>query len=137
MAENLVHHLKEAGYRLTTPRLAVLEVIQSAGGYLSPAEVLSRGRELCPTLSRATVYRTLDLLTELGLMRPVYLRDGAPRLACIDDGHHHLICLACGVAIPFDQCVVGDLIQTLANEFGFQIKSHMLELYGLCKECHE
>lgn len=127
--------LKQAGHRLTGPRLAVLEAIESGDGPLSPGEVLERGRQTYPELGRATVYRTLDLLTDLGMLRPVFLGDGGTRVVAVRDGYHHLLCLRCGAAVCFDECVVTDLAATLSERLGFQVKSHLLELFGLCASC--
>lgn len=129
--------LRQAGHRLTGPRLAVLDIIESGDGPLSPAEVLERGRQRYPELGRATVYRTLDLLTDLGVLRPVFLGEGGARVVAVRDGYHHLLCLQCGAAICFDDCVVTDLAQTLGERLGFQVKSHLLELFGLCAGCRD
>ncbi|MGD1994783.1 MAG: transcriptional repressor, partial [Anaerolineae bacterium] len=67
--------------------------------------------------------------------RPIYLGPGGSRIARVEGGHHHLVCLACGSATSFDECPLEDVKQILAQRFGFQVKSHMLELYGLCKDC--
>ena len=137
MTEPLANHLRQAGYRLTAPRRAVLEVLESQNTHLSPAEVLTAGQKIYPALGRATVYRTLELLIELGVLRPVHFGEGILRVARVDGGHHHLVCLGCGAVIHFDECAVGELEQVLAARFGFQIKSHMLEFYGLCQGCRE
>lgn len=135
MGGRLGERLQEAGYRLTAPRRAVLDVVERMEGHLSPPEILERGREVHADLGRATVYRTLDLLTELGVLRPIRLGDGSTRFAYVEHGHHHLICLECGAAIPFDDCVAEELGQVLAERLDFQVESHMLEFYGLCKRC--
>lgn len=137
MAERLVERVREAGYRLTPPRLAVLQVLAAEKGHLSPTEVLERGRTIYPALSRATVYRTLELLTGLGLIRPIYLAESGMCFALAEEGHHHLICSACGAVIEFDECVAADLARILTEQLGFQIRSHLLEFYGLCGNCHE
>jgi len=129
--------LRESGFRVTPPRRAVLQVLEEKAGRTTPMEVLERGRKIWPSLSRATVYRTLDLLTELGIVRPVYATDGSLGFVCVRRGCHQLICLNCGTAIPFDRCAVEELQPTLAQEFHFQVKSHLLELYGLCEACQE
>lgn len=135
MAPTLEEQLRDAGYRVTEPRRAVIQVLEGAGRHLSPAEILQQGRAIYPELSRATVYRTVDLLTELGILRPIYLGEGSLRVARVEGGHHHLICLTCGSAISFEECPIENMKQALARRFDFQIKSHMLELYGLCENC--
>ncbi|MBC8254239.1 MAG: transcriptional repressor [Ardenticatenia bacterium] len=76
MADQLADRLRQEGYRLTAPRRAVLQVLKEGEEHLSPAEVLEQGRVTYPALSRATVYRTLELLTGMGLLRPIYLGNG-------------------------------------------------------------
>ena len=137
MIESLSNRLRQAGYKLTAPRLAVIEVIETSQKHLNHSETLKRGRAIHPALSRATVYRTLDILIDLGVLRPVHLGDGDTRFARVDGGHHHLVCLSCGAAIHFDECLVEELKQELSERLNFKIQSHLLELYGLCKECQE
>jgi len=137
MAKRLVDSLREAGYRLTAPRLAIIKVLEAETGHLSPAEVLEKGRAFYPALSRATVYRTLDLLTKLGLLRPIYLGEGNLCFIYPREGHHHLICSRCGMVVDFDECIAAPLGQALSERFGFRIESHLLEFYGLCENCQK
>lgn len=137
MAGDFAQRLQEAGYRLTAPRRAVLEVMEGEQGHLSCAEVLRRGQRICPSLSRATVYRTLEILTELGLLRPLHLGERASQVACVEGGHHHLLCLECGNVIHFDDCVVEQIEEAVAARMGFRIRSHLLEFYGVCRECDD
>jgi Fur family ferric uptake transcriptional regulator len=133
----LAEKLKRAGHKLTAPRRAVVEVLEQDGEHLSPNEVLARGRQIYPRLSRATVYRTLDLLTGLGLIRPIYLHDTSQRYVTAQGGHHHLVCIDCGVAFEFEQCEADQLTVTLSERFQFEIHSHLLEFYGLCETCKQ
>lgn len=135
MPGSMTERLQGAGYRLTAPRQAVLQVVETEKGHLSPAEVLRRGQIIYPQLSRATVYRTLDILTDLGLLRPLYMGERGSQVACVAGGHHHLLCLACGRTTHFDDCLIQQVEQMIATRLGFQIKSHLLEFYGLCRDC--
>jgi len=137
MATNMAERLHQAGYRLTAPRQAVLQVVETEAGHLSPAEVLRRGRLIHPGLSRATVYRTLEILTTLGLLRSLYLGERGSQVACVAGGHHHLLCLECGRTIHFDDCLVEQVEELIAARLGFQIQSHLLELYGICRDCSQ
>ena len=132
----LFGELSAAGYRLTAPRRAVLRVLEEAeaGTHLHPEEVLRQARVIYPGLGRATVYRTLALLTELGLLRQVHL-GGRLRFARIKEGYHHLVCLRCGHSLRFEDCPEGELEAELARRFDFEIKSHLLEFYGFCSDC--
>jgi Fur family ferric uptake transcriptional regulator len=134
---NLAEELRRAGHKLTVPRQAVLQVLEQEGEHLSPNEILARGKQFCPKLSRATVYRTLDLLTDLGLIRPIYLHDSSQRYVSAQGGHHHLVCTDCGIAFEFERCDADELVAPLAERFRFEIHSHLLEFYGLCHTCRE
>ena len=127
--------LKNSGYRLTGPRRAVLEVIQRSRGHLSPEEVFTLGRRRHRALGRATVYRTLDLLTQLGVLRPMYLGEGRPAYARLDHGHQHLVCSRCDRITEIEAADVERLGRRLARRLGFELRSHLLELYGLCPKC--
>ncbi len=137
MREPLADRLRETGHKITGPRRAVLHVLETAGQHVSPAEVLEQGRAIYPALSRATVYRTLDLLVDLGVLRPVCTGARGSQVVFVEGGHHHMICLDCGAVIHFDACAMDDLGQSLAERFGFQVKSHMLEVYGRCEDCQK
>jgi len=133
----LAEKLKRAGHKLTAPRQAVVQVLEQEGAHLSSNEILAQGRRIHPGLSRATVYRTLDLLTDLGLIRPIYLHDTSQRYVSAQGGHHHLVCTDCGIAFEFEQCEADQLVVTLTERFGFEIHSHLLEFYGLCMDCKQ
>lgn len=137
MAEVLAERLRQAGYRLTAPRRAVLQVVEATREHLDYAGTLEHGRTIYPGLGRATVYRTLELLTDLGILRPIHQGDGSVRFARVENGHHHLICLNCGIAIHFDECPLTELERALEKRLRFRIQGHLLEFYGVCKECQE
>lgn len=132
---SLVQQLRAAGYKLTPARLAVLRVIEQEGEHLEPAEILTRAQAIHPALGRATVYRTLELLTQLHIVRPIYVGEHGPTYIRAEGGHHHLVCSTCGLVIDFDQCVADQMSTELAERFGFQIQSHLLEFYGRCAAC--
>lgn len=138
MTENpLIQQLRAAGYKITPPRLAVLQVIEEEGEHLDPAEILARAQTIYPAIGRATVYRTLELLTHLQIVRPIYIGDHGPTYIRAEGGHHHLVCSTCGIVIDFEQCVADQLSTELTERFGFHIQSHLLEFYGQCANCQE
>lgn len=137
MSKQIIDRLRAAGHKITPPRLAVLEVIEQEGEHLNPAEILTRAQAIYPALGRATVYRTLELLTQLGIVRPIYVGEYGPTYIRAEGGHHHLVCSTCGIVIDFDQCAAEQMTQELSERFGFQIKSHLLEFYGLCERCQD
>lgn len=135
--ENLAQHLKRAGFKMTPARLAVIEVLENQPEHLSHTQILEAGQKIYPKLSRATVYRTMDLLVELKLVRPLYLNDPTQRFVSAAGGHHHLVCTNCSTIIEFDSCTVDQMVQELAQAHGFQIRNHLLEFQGLCQRCRK
>lgn len=134
-ANALQERLRSAGYKVTPPRCAVLQVIEEEGEHLNPAEIYVQARAIHPKLGRATVYRTLELLTELGMVRPIYLAESGPNYIRAEGGHHHMVCSRCGKVVDFDECTAEEMGRELAQRYGFKIQSHLLEFYGLCAEC--
>src|SRR5215208_7587616 len=111
------------GYKATPQRLAVLRAL-AAEQHQSMGEV----RHRCPEIGIVTVYRTLDLLAELGLVRRLDLGDGA-RYELAEDHHHHLICEDCGTVAEFEQCPL-DLQRLPQRGSGVEGRAHSLEVYG-------
>ncbi|MCB9143118.1 MAG: transcriptional repressor [Anaerolineales bacterium] len=135
MEQNVTERMQLAGYKLTPPRLAVLQVLDETDDHLSRAQILERVQAVQPAIGRATVYRTLELLIRLGVVRPIYLGEQNVCFTRADRGHHHLICSECGQVVEFDECTVGQLQETLAQRLNFDIRGHLLEFYGLCERC--
>jgi Fur family transcriptional regulator, ferric uptake regulator len=128
--------LHENGYRLTGSRKAILMVLVQTGGHVSADELAELVRAGAPGVGRMTVYRTLDLLHELELIRPVYQGTGAAHYVLMENGHHHhLVCSTCDRVIEFDDCVLAEMEKLVGQRFNFEITGHLLEFYGRCQEC--
>jgi Fur family transcriptional regulator, ferric uptake regulator len=137
MSEILAERLRCAGYKITPSRMAVLEVIAQEGEHLNPNEVLDQAKAIHSGIGRATVYRTLELLTQLGIVRPIYVGESGPIYIRAEGGHHHLVCSNCGRIVDFDRCASEEIAKELAAQHGFDITSHLLEFYGLCPDCQQ
>lgn len=124
----MIGKIRGRGYKVTPQRVAVLEAI-SAEQHQSLEGIRSR----CAGVGMVTVYRTLDLLTELGLVRRLDLGDG-PRYELAEDHHHHLVCEDCGSVAEFEQCPV-DLQRLPEVGDDFEVRAHSLEVYGRCSSC--
>ena len=127
--------LRAAGHRLTQPRLAVLKVLQDSDAGLSPEEICQQGREICASLGLVTVYRTLDLLAELELVRRVHSDHHCQRYARAGIDRHYLVCDGCHRVVEFPCAGLEGLIERVGKQTGYMIQSHLLELSGLCPEC--
>ena len=134
--EEIARALRQAGYRLTQPRLAILQVLQENNGYLSPAEIHERGRALCPSLGLVTVYRTLEMLDKLGLARRVHGQGNCHGYARANSASgHYLVCHQCGQVNEFPCEGMKEIIETVQQQSGFIVEEHLLELVGLCPAC--
>ena len=130
--------LAQRGYRLTAARREVLVTLVSAGGHVSADELVELVHAGGSRIGRMTVYRTLDLLTELGLVRPVYQGTGAAHFILLVEGHHHhLVCTGCNQVIEFESCILPDIERRLSQHSEFEVQGHLLEIFGLCRECRE
>lgn len=118
--------MRGRGFKTTPQRLAVLEAL-AADQHQSFDEIHAR----CPQVGMVTVYRTLDLLGEIGALRRLDLGDG-PRYELAEDHHHHLLCESCGSISEFERCPIDE---SILEEMDFEVASHSLEIYGRCKLC--
>ena len=136
--KELGNALQQSGYRLTSARQVILEVLVASGGHVSADDLAEQVREQAPGVGRMTVYRTLDLLNELGFIRPVYQGTGAAHYILLEQGHHHhMICSNCDRVIEFDECVLEEIERVIGSRFNFQVRGHLLEFYGRCQECQD
>jgi len=129
--------LTEAGYRITAARRAVMQVLLLATAPLSPQELHTRGRAIHPALGLVSVYRTLDLLEQLELVRRVHLDDGCHGYLLASPGHRHaLLCRCCGQAVEFPGGEdLSALIAEVQRSTGYRVEDHLLQLIGLCPAC--
>lgn len=137
-AEELGQIIIDEGHRLTTARRIVLETLVECDGHLSADELTSAVRIRHEGIGRMTVYRTLDLLCELGLIRPIYQGFRAARFVLLTDGrHHHFVCSKCDQVIEIDNCLIEELDPRLGGGIGFEVRAHLLEVVGICNSCRE
>lgn len=117
--------LIQHGYRLTASRQAIIAALVGCQGHITAGGLVQQVRQNMPEVGRMTVYRTLDLLCELGIVRPIYQGTGAAHYVLMaSGGHKHLICTRCHGVIEFEDCLPTDLTQQLAEQFNFHIFSH-------------
>lgn len=128
--------LQQHGYRVTRARRAIIETLLASGGHISADQLAAQVHEADTAVGRMTVYRTLDLLCEMGLLRTVYQGTGAAHYILLEGGHHHhLVCDQCHTVVEFEECVLEGLEEKIGERFGFQIAGHLVEFYGVCPDC--
>lgn len=134
------------GYRVTVPRQMVLEVLSRASGHLSAEEIYLEVHKVYPAIGLTTVYRTLDLLTKMGIVSKLDFGDGRARYELAErhggkQHHHHLVCTGCGRVIDYRDFIDEemDLLNRtekgLSKKYNFKITGHSIQFYGLCDKC--
>ena len=136
--EELARQMRSLGQRITPQRRAVIDVVASARERMTPAEIYRRARRHHAGVGLATVYRTLELLSRLGLVERLHEPEGcqsyvADRAA--GTHHHHVVCSQCGRVAEIPACDLGEHLRLVAEQTGFEIDAHWLELRGLCADC--
>ena len=135
MTDELAAKLHSLGYRLTPQRQLVLQAVEKLG-HATPDEILCEVQQHASAVNVSTIYRTLEVLEELGLVRHAHLSDRAPTYHSVSDHEHfHLVCRNCHRVISVDPDVVAPLVGRLREEQGFVIDVGHLAIFGECVEC--
>ena len=135
-----------AGFRVTAPRQAILDTLSKTQRHLSAEEIYMAVHKTYPAVGLATVYRTLEILVQMGLVFKFDFGDGRARyeLSIGPKGvrhHHHLVCTGCGRVIDYTDFIDDEIElfqQTekgLSKKYNFKITNHLMQFYGLCAEC--
>jgi len=152
MAENdaqrqrYYQRLKKSGYRITSNREAVLGLLAECKEHMSAEEIYIKLRPVCTGIGLASIYRTLEILVNLGLVVKFDFGQGKAKyeLAEYEKGkehHHHLVCRSCGLIIDnkdFSDEELKLLKKTeerLHRKYKFKVINHLVQFYGVCKEC--
>jgi len=125
------------GLRSTDQRRLIVETFFGAPNHVSIEELLGQVRAKDPKVGYATVYRTLKLLTECGVALERRFGDGLTRYELADESSHHdhLICVECDKILEFEEDRIETLQEEIAKKYGYILKSHKHEMYGVCPEC--
>ena len=130
-ARNYEGELRKAGVRITRPRQAILKILSETDDHPDAMEIFRRAVKIDTTISLATVYRTMKLLEGLGAVHRHAFEGGPARFENADGEHHdHLIDMDTGEVIEFHSETIERLQQQIADELGYDIEHHRLELYG-------
>jgi Fur family transcriptional regulator, ferric uptake regulator len=133
--DELADRLRGSGYRLTPQRQLILGAVEQLG-HATPDEVLAAVREQASAVNASTVYRTLEVLEELGLVRHTHLSDRAPTYhSTRGPEHFHLVCRNCGRVRSVDPDVADALLEALRREHDFEVDLGHLAIFGRCTDC--
>jgi len=137
--------LREHGYKLTRPRKAIFDVLNSGDNHLSACNIYKATSKLYPNIGLATIYRTLELLVRIGVVLKCEFGDDRALYELAQNPekvhHHHLICRNCNKVIHYSDFINDEkkfLKQrqtNLSRKYGFKIDSHFIDFFGLCKKC--
>lgn len=134
---SLLDILRDKGYRLTPQRMMVLEAIENSSDHISAEEIHDRARQQYPYINISTVYRTLELLKEKGLVAETDLGGGRYLYHPVGKAqHHHLVCRKCGHVTDIDISVLDKLRDELKSLYAFDADLEHIALFGTCKSCN-
>lgn len=135
-AQSIVTVMDRAGYRLTEPRRALARLVAAREGHFTASELVADARRNRTGVGRATVFRTLEVLEELGTVERLDLPSGEHAyVVCQRAHHHHVVCSRCGRTSEIDDAGLRVVVNEIARRTGYRVDEHRLELFGLCAAC--
>lgn len=135
----LEEKLKLNGYKVTSQRKAILDVlIKNKGRFMSAENIHSKTVNNHPKLNLTTIYRNLEILASINLIHKIHRQEGISQygVICTNSHHHHIICKKCGRTEVIDFCPLQQYMN-LAKKKNFTLTEHKIELYGYCNKCKE
>ncbi|MBP1924987.1 Fur family ferric uptake transcriptional regulator [Sedimentibacter acidaminivorans] len=140
--EFLKEKLGERNFKLTNQRKVVFEILtEKKEEHLSPEEIYEHIKDIYPEIGLATIYRTLQLFEEIGLVYKLNFDDGCYRYEILSPNnkevhqHHHLICKKCGKIIEVKEDLMNSLEEIIEKQYNFEIKNHIVKFTGICSQC--
>lgn len=138
--DRIKKHLHSSNFKLTPQREATVRILlEKEDSHLSAEDVFLLVKEIAPDTGLATVYRTLEILTELKIVDKVNFGDGVSRYDLRIEGathfHHHLVCFECGSVEEIKEDLLEMLESHVENTYDFKIMDHRLSFHGICKNC--
>lgn len=138
MSDTIIERCEAKGLRLTEQRRTIAGVLEDAADHPDVEELYARASAADPRISLATVYRTVKLFEEAGILEKLEFGDGRARYEDAERDHHdHLIDLKSGDVIEFVNAEIEALQERIARKLGYKLKGHRLELYGVPLESDE
>jgi len=142
------HRLRNYGFKCTPGRELILEILETSEEHLSPEEIYSKVKDEHPEIGLTTVYRTMEILNNLGMVIKLDIGDGRARYELSEDHskkshHHHLICSTCKKIIDYNDFVEDEKVyllkieKALEKRHNFKINNHVIQFYGKCSTCNK
>jgi Fur family ferric uptake transcriptional regulator len=134
--KSITNRLQELGYRLTPQRMMIVAAIEKSDSHISAEEIYNQIKLQYPHMNISTIYRTMELLEQLGLVTETDMGEGRVRYHSADKGHHHhLVCQKCGEIADLNEAILYPLRETLEHEYNFEADLRHLAIFGLCQKC--
>lgn len=139
MSHNTIDYqeiIHAAGHRVTPQRVLILDAVCEEGGHTTLGAVYARVRHVDPSIDRSTLYRTLKLFVDLGLVVSADTGDGETYYEIAKPHrHHHLVCRQCGKEEEIEHTLLQRMFDQMLQEYGFKVNTDHLVLFGLCNKC--
>ena len=136
--QGTIEQLRHNGHKVTPQRILIIKIVLESTELLTPFALYNKVKKADSGIGKVTVYRTLNILEELGLVCVVHTEENVHSyIGGLTEHHDHLICADCGKVVNFTQCNLGLLEKRLAKETGFAINDHRLDFYGRCAKCEK
>jgi Fur family ferric uptake transcriptional regulator len=130
--------IREMHLKVTSQRLLILNILSVSGKHFMAQEIYEKIHVKHPEVGFATVYRFLKKLTDSGYVTEMRIGGLPARYEIAPSSHHvHMSCTDCGKVVEFESYAIENLQEKVANDLGFQLTGHVLELYGLCPSCQK
>ena len=133
--DELVERLRVAGVRITAPRRMVLSALVAAGSHVTAEELHRRVQRTHPEVSASSIYRTMELLADHGVVHHVHLGHGPAQYHLADEHHAHLVCNGCGTIVELDPAMSAPFAEQVARDLDFELDLGHFALTGWCTAC--
>ena len=133
--EYLIAKLRKRNFRMTPQRMALVRIIAASDGHPSATQLYERVKSQYPTMSPATVYKTLNLFKEMGEVFEIDLKENSRYDGNKPHPHPHVICISCQKVIDGSDGPVSNLLDEIESDSGYKIVRHQIIFYGYCPDC--
>lgn len=134
-AERIFEHIRAHGSRLTAPRQTIIEAMLASSGHLTADRLAEAVQRQFPSVNRSTVYRTMSVLEEMGVIDHVHLGHGRAVYHLADSNHQHLVCESCEAVEEIPLAKLESLVEILERQYGFEVDTKHFAIVGLCRDC--
>ena len=135
--KDLKKKIKAHGYKMTSQRKTILEVlVNNSGRFISAEKICEEAKKILPGINITTVYRNLELMENIDVLHKVRIKEGLSLydVISIHTHHHHIICKSCARTEVIDLCPLENFVD-MAEKKKFTLTDHIIELYGYCDKC--